>query len=232
MDKLINESKTVSSKGSAKSSVSSFKDFLTWMPVIFFPGSHMVQIHKMLREGSAAGVSAATFAGYFFGNMGAFLFAEKYTDIRTLLSFVLTAILEVIIVSMVAYYNGNTHIMKIVIITAVLVGAGVLTLILTSQKWVKRHADAAGVIPAIAFPGASLFQFKAILDQSDIHGVSCTGWMMQVLANLGAYLLVDKPNSVQNVLAFLGTAIIDVVIIIVILKKGGKCTVSLKSIFS
>ena len=163
--------------------------------------------------------------------MGAYLFAEKYTDIRTLLSFVLTAILEVVIVSLVAYYNGNYTVMKIVIGVAIVIGILVAVLVTTSKDWLKRHSGIAGIIPAVAFPGATIIQFKKILDQKDISGVSCMGWIMQVLANLGAYFLVDKLDSVQNIMAFLGTAIIDILIIIFILKKKGSCKVSVKSIF-
>lgn len=213
-----------------RSNLTQFKDFLTWMPSIFFPGSHLAQIRKMLIEQSGEGVSAITFAGYFFGNVGAYLFAAKYSDIRTILSFLFTAVLEVVIVAMKAYYNGNYGIMKIVIAASLVIFGVMAILIVSRGKWMRKHADAAGIFPAIMFPGATIIQYVKVLNQKNIRGVSCTGWIMQVLANLGAYLLIDKLTNPQNILAFLGTAIVDILIIIAILRKTGKCF-DTKSIF-
>lgn len=193
--------------------------------MIFFPGSHIVQIRKIIIENSVEGVSSLTFIGYFLGNMGAYLFSQKYTDIRILSSFILTAILEVVIVAMTAYYNGRTRIMWSVIFSGLLVGVLVFLMIVYKRDWVKKNAGIAGWFPAIIFPGSTVFQLTDIIGHKNIHGVSCLGWIMQVFANLGAYLLVGKPDNPQNILAFIGTAIVDIIIIIVIIKKGGNCSI-------
>ena len=211
--------------------IESFKNFLTWMPAIFFPGSHMVQIHKMLHMQSSAGVSPITFSGYFFGNVGAYLFAGKYRDIRTLLSFVLTAILEVVIVTMIAYYRGHYTIAKMIVAAGFMVALMVYHVINHRRKWLGKHADKAGWLPAVMFPAASVFQLTKIHNEKNIRGVSCVGWIMQIFANLGAYLLVDKLQSPQNILAFLATALIDIIIVITIYRKTGSCTLNTKSIF-
>ncbi len=201
--------------------MSGIKDFLTWIPAIAFPLSHIVQIFKIVHTKQIAGVSGVTFGMYFFGNMGAYLFANKYLDIRTLLSFVLTAILEVVIVALIAYYKGNKSLMIGAIVTGIIVGGIVLTLILTQRDKVKKIANAAGYFPAVLFPLATIFQLVKIIDKHSIAGVSCAGWSLQILANIGAYFLIGRWLDFKNIGAFLGTGVIDVLIVYFYWKYGG-----------
>jgi hypothetical protein len=202
--------------------MTNIKEFLTWIPPIAFPLSHIVQIVRMVSEGKVGGISPITFAGYFFGNMGAFLFSEKYKDPRTLLGFVLTGILEIVIVSLWFHYQGNRMGWIITITVGIIIGIIVLVLILTQKKKLKKIASAAGFFPAVLFPLATVFQIIRIARRRTTVGVSCAGWTLQILANLGAYFLIGKYKNFKNIGAFLGTATLDVVIVIMYWLMGGK----------
>jgi hypothetical protein len=197
------------------------KEFLTWIPAFTFPLSHIVQIARMIQTGTVSGVSPWTFGGYFFGNLGAYIFAEKYSDIRTLLGFILTAILEVVIVTLWFYYMGMTGWAVVTVWSALFTAFLAYMFISTHEDDVKKWAEVAGFFPAIFFPAATAVQLWHIVRDKTIDGVSCAGWSLQILANLGAYFLVGKLTDIKNIGAFLGTAVLDVLIVYYYLQMGG-----------
>ena len=201
--------------------MSGIEDFLTWIPAVSFPLSHLVQIFKMLRAKEVGGLSVVTFAMYFFGNMGAYLFAAKYLDPRTLLSFVLTGILEIVIVSLAFHFSGNKTGLILTLVIGLIVGVGELVTVLTQKKKLKKISDGAGYFPAVLFPLATLFQLFKIIEKRSVVGVSCAGWTLQILANIGAYVLIGKWANFKNIGAFLGTGVVDIMIVIFYLRYGG-----------
>lgn len=193
----------------------SLRYLLTWVPAFAFPLSHLVQIYKMLKTGEVQDVAVLTFYGYFLGNMGAYLFVEKYFDIRTLMAFVLTAFLEIVIVSIWAYKKGDKKVMGSAIISGMSIASIVFYLILTEHRLLKTISSFAGYFPSLFFPLATMIQLVKIAMSGTLYGVSCKGWILQIVANIGAYLLTGKLRDLKSITAFLLTAIIDVAIVIV-----------------
>lgn len=71
----------------------------------------------------------------------------------------------------------------------------------------------AGWLPALIFPTATLFQLIPVL-QGKTAGVSTISWMMFGFANLGAYIFSNQKFTLQIILAFLVSSIMDFIIVI------------------
>lgn len=70
----------------------------------------------------------------------------------------------------------------------------------------------AGWLPAIIFPTATLFQLIPVV-QGRVDGVSTVSWAMFGLANLGAYIFSTQKLTIQIMLAFLLSSIMDFIIV-------------------
>jgi len=194
---------------------------LTWIPAFAFPLSHIVQIDKMVRTGNTKDVSAYTFYGYFLGNMGAYLFTEKYMDPRTILGYLLTAFLEIVIVSLTKINMKNIYdeenekrsALWSTIFSAIIIFIFVLYIINYQQKYLHQLSSYAGILPALMFPLATIFQIQRIISTGQLLGVSCKAWIFQIMANIGAYFLTGKLMNLKSISAFLLTAILDVIIL-------------------
>ena len=71
----------------------------------------------------------------------------------------------------------------------------------------------AGWLPAIIIPVATLLQCIEVFRASTVEGVSWTTWALFGIANIGFYIYTEKYTSLQTILGFLGTAVIDFVIV-------------------
>lgn len=71
-----------------------------------------------------------------------------------------------------------------------------------------------GWIPAIILPAATLSQLLKIIKEKTGKGVSILTWALFALANLSLYIYTEKYFSIQSLIGLLGTAILDIIIII------------------
>ncbi len=76
-----------------------------WFPAIILPTATMLQLIKLLKQGSADGVSMSSWILFGIANLGTYVFTGRYTAIQTILGFLLTAILNFTIVVVILYYN-------------------------------------------------------------------------------------------------------------------------------
>ncbi|MDZ4755600.1 MAG: hypothetical protein SGJ11_14020 [Phycisphaerae bacterium] len=79
-------------------------------------------------------------------------------------------------------------------------------------------AAIAGWIPAVVFPLATALQLIAIVRRKSAEGVSLTSWSLFAFANLCMYVYVGKYAEPQAILSGLGTASLNIAIVIVALK--------------
>lgn len=77
-------------------------------------------------------------------------------------------------------------------------------------QWFQSFA---GWLPAIIFPTATLFQLIPVI-QGQTAGVSAVAWTMFGFANLGAYVFSTQKSTIQIILAFLVSSIMDFMIVI------------------
>lgn len=75
----------------------------------------------------------------------------------------------------------------------------------------SSFATLAGWLPAVILPLASATQLHKILRTRNVAGVSAVTWILFSVANIGAYVFTEKYLSLQAVLAFLLTAILNLV---------------------
>ncbi len=73
--------------------------------------------------------------------------------------------------------------------------------------------ELAGWIPAIIFPSATFSQFLKIFREKTADGVSLISWALFGFANIGLYFYAEKYFSIQSIIGFLGTAILDFAIV-------------------
>lgn len=77
--------------------------------------------------------------------------------------------------------------------------------------------EIAGIAPAIIFPAATLLQLISIIRAKTAKGVSALTWALFGIANIGMYIFTEKYTSIQTIAGFLGTAILDFIIVAMVL---------------
>ncbi len=76
-----------------------------WLPALILPTATLLQIVKIIRQGNSDGVSMSSWILFGIANLGTYVFTGRYTAIQTILGFLLTAILNFVIVLLIVYYN-------------------------------------------------------------------------------------------------------------------------------
>ena len=81
----------------------------------------------------------------------------------------------------------------------------------------RRLIALAGWLPAVIIPLATLLQCIEVFRADSVEGVSWTTWLLFGIANIGFYIFTEKYTQLQSILGFLGTAVIDFVIVAYVL---------------
>ena len=84
----------------------------------------------------------------------------------------------------------------------------------------RKLIEFAGWIPAVIIPIATLLQCIEVFTAESVDAVSWLTWLLFGLANIGFYIYTEKYTSVQTILGFLGTAVIDFVIVANVLLRS------------
>lgn len=77
-----------------------------------------------------------------------------------------------------------------------------------------------GWVPAVIIPAATVIALINALTAGDVAGMSIWSWLLFGIANVCFYLYTEKYRSPQAILGFLGTALLDFVIVAVVLVRG------------
>lgn len=80
----------------------------------------------------------------------------------------------------------------------------------------ERLKAFAGWLPAVILPTATFLQLKKMWFV-DAEGVDPITWGLFGIANLGAYIFTNKYKSPQAIIAFLLSAILDFIIVVLCL---------------
>jgi hypothetical protein len=70
------------------------------LPALIFPAATFLQIVRMLRERSAAGVSVVTWLLFGIANIALYVYTERYTEWQAIAGLLLTALLDFVIVAL------------------------------------------------------------------------------------------------------------------------------------
>ncbi len=70
------------------------------LPAIVFPAATILQLARMIRQRSAAGVSVPTWLLFGFANLAIYVYAERYTEWQAIVGMLFTAVVDFVIVAM------------------------------------------------------------------------------------------------------------------------------------
>jgi hypothetical protein len=73
------------------------------LPAIVFPAATLLQLVKVVRRRSAAGVHVGTWLLFGFANVAIYFYAERYTEWQAIVGMLLTAVLDFIIVGLALF---------------------------------------------------------------------------------------------------------------------------------
>ena len=71
-----------------------------FLPAVVFPSATVVQLARMVRTRSAAGVSISTWLLFGFANLAIYVYAERYGEWQAICGMLLTAVLDFVIVGL------------------------------------------------------------------------------------------------------------------------------------
>lgn len=78
-----------------------------WFPAIILPTAAALQLYQIIKYKKTEGVSSLAWLLFAIANIGIYIFAEKYFAIQSILAFLLTAILNILIVIMIQFYKKS-----------------------------------------------------------------------------------------------------------------------------
>ncbi|MGC3970740.1 MAG: hypothetical protein QM775_26425 [Pirellulales bacterium] len=81
-----------------------------------------------------------------------------------------------------------------------------------------RLVEIIGIVPTIIFPLATVSQLVTLLKAKTAAGASAVTWSLFALANLCLYIYVEKFLELQAIVGLLGSAAVDVAIVVLILR--------------
>ena len=70
------------------------------LPAVVFPAATLVQLIRMIRARSSAGLSVATWLLFGFANLAIYIYAERYTEWQAIIGMLFTAGLDFAIVGL------------------------------------------------------------------------------------------------------------------------------------
>jgi len=86
--------------------------------------------------------------------------------------------------------------------------------------------DLFGIIPAIIFPAASVVQLIHLIRVKDSRGASVLSWGFFVLGNVSLFVYTKKYTAWQSIIGLLGTAVLQIGIMVLIIRYRKKETTS------
>ena len=81
----------------------SFTQIAGILPAVIFPAATLVQLARMVRAQSAAGVGVATWLLFGFANLAIYIYAERYAEWQAIIGMLFTAIIDFVIVALALF---------------------------------------------------------------------------------------------------------------------------------
>lgn len=82
-----------------------FIELVGYIPAIIFPAATVMQLVHLLRTKRSEGAPALTWAAFALGNISLYIYAEKYTELQSIIGQLATAALQVYVVYLILYYR-------------------------------------------------------------------------------------------------------------------------------
>ena len=194
-------------------------ELLRWSPGIISPLSNIMEIIKMYKTRKSEGVDSLTYLLFFLGNIGGFLFNRKYKSIKTWLAYILPSILEIyILILKFKYENNEKQKLAFSIPLSSILGITLFGIFFfkNNKKFklmINYISDYGGFLPGLLYPIASILQLVKIIKSDNVKGLSEYTWILLFICNVGLYFLSGRYYNWKSILGFLGSAILNIVVV-------------------
>ena len=82
-------------------------DYIGWLPAVILPLATIFQLVRIIKAKSVEGVSTLSWLLFFIANTGLYIYTQKYLELQAILSMLLTAFLNLIIVLLLVHKKHN-----------------------------------------------------------------------------------------------------------------------------
>ncbi len=82
-----------------------FIELIGYVPAIIFPVATLMQLWHLLKTKTSDGVPAMTWLAFALGNISLYIYAEKYTELQSILGQLATAALQLYVVVLIFRYR-------------------------------------------------------------------------------------------------------------------------------
>jgi lipid-A-disaccharide synthase-like uncharacterized protein len=80
-------------------------EIIGYIPAIIFPVATLMQLWHLLKTKTSDGVPAMTWLAFALGNISLYIYAEKYTELQSILGQLATAVLQIYVVVLIFRYR-------------------------------------------------------------------------------------------------------------------------------
>ncbi|MBN8447389.1 MAG: hypothetical protein J0M22_18135 [Gammaproteobacteria bacterium] len=80
-------------------------ELIGYIPAIIFPVATLMQLWHLLKTKTSDGVPPLTWLAFAVGNISLYIYAEKYTELQSILGQLATAALQVYVVVLIYRYR-------------------------------------------------------------------------------------------------------------------------------
>lgn len=84
-------------------------ELIGYIPAIIFPVATLMQLWHLLKTKTSDGVPPLTWLAFAVGNISLYIYAEKYTELQSILGQLATAGLQVYVVVLIYRYRKKTQ---------------------------------------------------------------------------------------------------------------------------
>jgi lipid-A-disaccharide synthase-like uncharacterized protein len=82
-----------------------FIELIGYIPAIIFPVATLMQLAHLLKTKRSEGVPALTWLAFALGNISLYIYAEKYTELQSIIGQLATAALQIYVVYLILLYR-------------------------------------------------------------------------------------------------------------------------------
>ena len=80
-----------------------------WVPAVILPVASLIQLIKIWRSRTVAGVSLMTWLLFGIANLGLYVFTEKYTSPQAIIGLLGTALINFVIVGLILVLSSRSR---------------------------------------------------------------------------------------------------------------------------
>jgi lipid-A-disaccharide synthase-like uncharacterized protein len=84
-------------------------EWIGYIPAVIFPAATLMQLWHLLKTKTSDGVPALTWLAFAVGNLSLYVYAEKYTELQSIIGQLATAALQIYVVFLILKYRKKTN---------------------------------------------------------------------------------------------------------------------------